>query len=84
MIALSHPISGTRGQATDIQINAVEVLAKRGLMLEILSQNTGRPIEQLTKDMDRSFYLTPQQAQEYGLIDRVIASTKEATAAIAV
>jgi ATP-dependent Clp protease protease subunit len=84
MIALSHPISGTRGQATDIQINAAEVLAKRGLMLEILSQNTGRSVEQLTKDMDRSFYMTPQQAQEYGLVDRVIASTKETTPAIAV
>jgi ATP-dependent Clp protease protease subunit len=83
MIALSHPISGSRGQATDIQINAAEVLAKRRLMLEILSQNTGRSIEQLTRDMDRSFYMIPQQAQEYGLIDRVIVSTKETTPAIA-
>jgi ATP-dependent Clp protease protease subunit len=76
MIALNHTLSGTRGQASDIQLNAGEVIAKRALILEILSQNTGQPIEKLAKDMDRTFYMTSQQAKEYGLIDRVLESPK--------
>jgi ATP-dependent Clp protease protease subunit len=72
MIMLTHPKVATQGQATDIQVNATEVLAKRQLMMEILSQNTGQTVEKLTKDMDRNFYMTPQQAQEYGIIDRVL------------
>jgi len=46
-------------------------------MLEILSENTGRSVEQLAKDSDRMSYLTPEQAVEYGLIDRVLGSRKE-------
>jgi len=78
MIALNHTLTGTQGQATDIQVNAEEVISKRRLVLEILSKNTGQPIERLTKDMDRTFYMTPQEAQAYGLIDRVLQSTKTA------
>lgn len=72
MITLVQPKVATRGQATDIQINAEEVLSKRQLMMEILSKNTGQTIEKLNQDMDRTFYMTPLQAQEYGLIDRVL------------
>lgn len=78
MIALNHTLSGTRGQASDIQVNAQEVVAKRKLILEILAANTGQSVERLAKDMDRTFYMTPQQAQEYGLIDRVLTSPKAA------
>lgn len=72
MIALMHPKVATQGQASDIQVNATEVLSKRQLMMEILSDNTGQSIEKLNKDMDRNFYLTPDQAVEYGLIDKVV------------
>jgi ATP-dependent Clp protease protease subunit len=72
MIMLTHPKVATQGQASDIQINATEVLAKRQLMMEILAQNTGQTVETLTQDMDRNFYMTPLQAQEYGLIDKVL------------
>lgn len=75
-IVLSPTKSGTQGQATDIQVNAEEVLDKRNLILEILARETGQPIERIKKDSDRAFYLTPKQAQEYGLIDRVIESSK--------
>jgi ATP-dependent Clp protease, protease subunit len=75
-IALNHPKVGASGQATDIQINAKEVLGKKDLVLEILSQNTGQSIEKITKDTDRMFYMSPQEAKEYGLIDRVIESSK--------
>lgn len=75
-IVLSHPRNGTRGQATDIQINAKEVLSKQALMLEILSSTTGQPTEAIAQDMERTLYLTPKQAQEYGLIDRILPSPK--------
>ncbi|EKV01755.1 protease subunit of ATP-dependent protease [Leptolyngbya sp. PCC 7375] len=71
-IALVHPYSGTRGQATDIELNADEVLSKSGLITKLLSENTGQPEEKIHKDMERIFYLTPQEAIEYGLLDRVI------------
>ena len=76
-IVLHQPRSGARGQATDIQIRAKEVLHNKQAMLEILSTNTGRSVEELSKDSDRMSYLTPQQAVEYGLIDRVLSSRKD-------
>jgi len=72
MITLTQPKVATQGQATDIQINAGEVIAKRQLLMEVLSRNTGQSLEKLTQDMDRTFYLTPQEAMEYGIIDRVL------------
>ncbi|MEM1239039.1 MAG: ATP-dependent Clp protease proteolytic subunit [Cyanobacteria bacterium P01_H01_bin.26] len=72
-IALMHPYSGTRGQATDIELNADEVLGKTALITQLLSDNTGQTPETIHKDMERMFYLMPQEAIDYGLIDRVIA-----------
>jgi len=80
-IVLSHPRNGTQGQASDIQINAKEVLSKQALILEILAKTTGQPAEAIAQDMQRTFYLNPQQAQEYGLIDRVLQSPKLASLA---
>lgn len=77
-IVLNQPRMGMgRSQASDIQIRAREVLANKQTMLDILSKNTGQPPEKIAKDTDRMFYLTPQQAKEYGLIDRVLESTKD-------
>tara|TARA_B100000700_G_scaffold302062_1_gene371948 strand:- start:262 stop:924 length:663 start_codon:yes stop_codon:yes gene_type:complete len=76
-IVLHQPRSGARGQATDIQIRAKEVIHNKLAMLEILSKNTGRSIEQLSKDSDRMSYLNPHQAMDYGLIDRVLDSRKD-------
>jgi ATP-dependent Clp protease protease subunit len=76
-IVLNQARSGARGQATDIQIRAKEVLTNKETMLSILSQNTGQTPEKISKDTDRMFYMTPPQAKEYGLIDRVLESTKE-------
>lgn len=78
-IVLDHPRVGTQGQASDIQINAAEVLEKQALVLDILAQTTGQPPEKITKDNERTLYLLPQQAQEYGLIDRVLESPKALT-----
>ncbi|MGQ4649178.1 ATP-dependent Clp protease proteolytic subunit [Lyngbya aestuarii] len=71
-IVLHQPKSYARGQATDIQIRAKEVLANKATMIDILARNTGQKPEKIAKDMDRFLYLTPLQAKEYGLIDRVL------------
>ncbi|MBE9175587.1 ATP-dependent Clp protease proteolytic subunit [Synechocystis salina LEGE 06155] len=76
-IVLNQNRTGAQGQATDIQIRAKEVISNKQTMLEILSLNTGQTQEKLAKDMDRTFYLTPAQAKEYGLIDRVLESPAE-------
>jgi ATP-dependent Clp protease, protease subunit len=76
-IVLNQNRTGAQGQATDIQIRAKEVLDNKRTILDIFSKNTGQPTEKIAKDLDRTFYLTPQKAKEYGLIDRVLESRKE-------
>ncbi|NEQ99599.1 MAG: ATP-dependent Clp protease proteolytic subunit [Cyanothece sp. SIO2G6] len=76
-IVLNQPKSGAQGQATDIQIRAKEVLDNRRAMFDIFSKTTGQPIEKLMKDSDRMFYMNPDEAKDYGIIDRVLESTKE-------
>ena len=71
-IALTHPSTLTQGQATDINLEATEVLAKRKLIQQILANSTGQSAEKIAKDMERMFYLSPTEAKDYGLIDRVI------------
>jgi ATP-dependent Clp protease protease subunit len=78
-IVLHQTKSYARGQATDIQIRAQEVLANKATMIDILSRNTGQEREKLIKDMDRLLYMTPHQAKEYGLIDRVLEAQDLAT-----
>ena len=70
-IILHQPKSYAQGQATDIQIRAREVLANKASMLEILARTTGQDAAKISKDMDRLLYMTPDEAKEYGLIDRV-------------
>nr|WP_289623914.1 ATP-dependent Clp protease proteolytic subunit [Desertifilum tharense] len=76
-IVLNQSRTGARGQATDIQIRAKEVLDNKATMLEILSRNTGQPPDKIAKDTDRMLYMSPYDAVEYGLIDRVLESTKD-------
>jgi ATP-dependent Clp protease, protease subunit len=71
---LIHQVSGGfQGQATDIEIQARETIALKRRLEEILAQHTERPIEQVSKDMERDYFLTSQEAQDYGIIDNVIA-----------
>lgn len=76
-IVLSQSRTGARGQATDIQIRAKEVLDNKKTFLEILAKNTGQSVEKLAKDTDRTFYLTPEEAKEYGLLDKILDSNKQ-------
>ena len=71
-IMLHQPSGGTRGQATDIQIEAKEILRVRRQLNEIYAQRTGQPLEKIERDMDRDFFLSAHEAKEYGLIDQVI------------
>jgi ATP-dependent Clp protease, protease subunit len=71
---LIHQVSGGfQGQATDIEIQARETINLKRRLEEILGLHTGRPIEQVAKDMERDYFLTSQEAQDYGIIDNVIA-----------
>ena len=71
-IMIHQPLGGTRGQATDIMIATEHILNIKATLNDILSQNTGRPLEQIARDTDRDFYMTADEAKEYGLIDRVV------------
>jgi ATP-dependent Clp protease, protease subunit len=71
---LIHQVSGGfQGQATDIEIQARETINLKRRLEEILAHHTGRPTEQVAKDMERDYFLASQEAQEYGIIDNVIA-----------
>ena len=71
-IMIHQPSGGARGQATDIQIEAKEILRLRHQLNGIYAKNTGKPIEKIEKDMDRDYFMSAEEAKEYGLIDRVI------------
>jgi ATP-dependent Clp protease, protease subunit len=67
-------MSGLAGQATDIDIYAREILRMREMLNEILAESSGQPMERVARDVDRDYIMDPEQAVEYGLIDRVITS----------
>lgn len=71
-IMIHQPSGGTRGQATDIEIEAREILRIRRQLNQIYADKTGQSLAKIEKDMDRDFFLSAQEAMEYGLIDRVI------------
>lgn len=71
-ILIHQPLGGAQGQATDIQIQANEIIRIKTLLNEVLANNTGQSVETIEKDTDRDNIMTPIQAQDYGLIDRVI------------
>ena len=73
-ILIHQPSGGFQGQAADIEIHAKETLELRRHIDEIYAKHTGQPLERVHDDMDRDRYFTAEQAREYGLIDRVIAS----------
>lgn len=78
-IMIHQPSGGTRGQATEIQIAAENILKTKERLNRILSENTGKPYEQVVKDTDRDHFMSPQEALDYGLIDSIIKSRSDAT-----
>ncbi len=75
-ILLHQVMGGVRGQATEIEITAKQILKIKERLNEILSKHTKKPITKIMKDTDRDFYLTAQEAKEYGVIDEVITAKK--------
>ena len=73
-ICIHQPLGGARGQASDIEIHAREILRTREELNNILMKHTGQTLKKLEKDTDRDYFMAPQQAVEYGLIDEVIVS----------
>ena len=75
-VLIHQPLGGAQGQATDIEIQAQEILRIKKTLNEIMASNTGQSIKKIEKDTDRDYIMTPQEALEYGMIDKVI--TKDA------
>jgi ATP-dependent Clp protease protease subunit len=74
---LHQPFGGFSGQATDIDIQAQEILYIKQKMTELFAKHTGQPEDRVREDTDRDFYMRPHQAKEYGLIDQVITQEKK-------
>jgi len=70
-VHMHQPAGGAQGQATDMQIQAREILRLQDVLYQIIADNTGQPYERVARDSDRDFYLTAEQAKDYGLIDDV-------------
>ena len=79
-IMIHQPLGGAKGQATDIKIQADLILRTRDNLNRILANNTGRSIEEIARDTERDNFMTANQALEYGLIDKVLASRDQAKA----
>jgi ATP-dependent Clp protease protease subunit len=71
-IHMHQPLGGAQGQATDIEIQARQILRLKALLNGVLARHTGQPLEVIERDADRDFYLDAQQAVEYGLVDQMI------------
>ena len=71
-IHMHQPLGGAQGQATDIEIQAKQILRLKSLLLGIMSKHTGQPLEVIERDSDRDYYLEAKQAVEYGLVDQVL------------
>jgi ATP-dependent Clp protease protease subunit len=69
---IHQPSGGAQGQATEIEISAREILKTRQLLNKILAERTGQPLERIERDTERDYYLDPQEALEYGLIDQIL------------
>jgi ATP-dependent Clp protease protease subunit len=77
-IMIHQPWGGVQGQASDISIQAKEILRMRDRLNEILSLHTGKPIETIAKDTDRDFFMSAAESREYGLVDDVVKSRRDA------
>ncbi len=71
-VMIHQPSGGAQGQATDIEIQAKEILYLKTMLNEALAKHTGQPLEKIKEDTERDFFMSPQEAMEYGLVDQVI------------
>jgi ATP-dependent Clp endopeptidase proteolytic subunit ClpP len=73
-IMIHQPLGGAQGQATDIEIQAKEILFIRALLTEYIADYTGQPYDKVVDDCDRDYFMTPEEAKDYGIIDEVLSS----------
>jgi ATP-dependent Clp protease, protease subunit len=81
-VMIHQPSGGAGGQAADIAIAAREILRWRRTLNEALARHTGKTPEQIEKDSDRDYYLSAEEAKEYGIVDQVVVSTRDAQSAV--
>jgi ATP-dependent Clp protease protease subunit len=74
---IHQPMGGAGGPATDIQIEAEEILKARDRLNRLIAEKTGQPIEQVIQDTDRNHWMSPEEAREYGIVGKIIASASE-------
>src|SRR6187402_1047038 len=79
-IMIHQPLGGARGQATDVEIQAREVRHMKEVLIDILVRSTGKAKEDISRDIERDFYMGPAQAKEYGIIDEIFDPKKKETA----
>ena len=77
-IMIHQPLGGAQGQASDIKIQATEILRMKDMLNTILSTHTGQDIEKVSQDTDRDFFMSGAEAVDYGIVDRVVADREEA------
>ena len=71
-IMIHQPLGGAKGQATDIEIEAKEILRMKNMLIEIIAENSGQPFDKVNEDCERDLFLSAFEAKEYGLIDKVV------------
>ena len=71
-VMIHQPLGGAQGQASDIEITAKHIMKTKKKMIEMLSKNTGQPIEKVEKDVDRDYFMTAEEAVAYGIVDKII------------
>jgi ATP-dependent Clp protease protease subunit len=76
-VMIHQPLGGATGQATDIEIQAQEIIKTKQRMIELLAEHTGRPVKQIATDIDRDFFLSAEEAKDYGIVDAIAPSAKK-------
>lgn len=79
-VMIHQPSGGAGGQAADISIAAKEIIRWRKTLNEVIARHTGKTVEQVEKDSDRDYYMNAEEAKAYGIVDHIVASTREAQA----
>ncbi len=80
-VMIHQPLGGMQGQATELEIVAREILRTKRELNQILADNTGKPLEEVARDTERDYWLTAEEALQYGLIDRIFTTREELTQA---
>lgn len=78
-VMIHQPLGGVEGQATDIAISAKHILKTRDSLNKILSKNTGKPLTQIEKDVERDFFMDSEEAKKYGIVDEIVVKSKALT-----